>query len=153
MAESAGEQVYGPFHAQAKALHALDPEFFPDPEAPGTAVVGGAELSSARRECQLASQQGLLPKGHHRQGLAFGGTNHESNIAFTGESTIQASALSGVDMSFYAAQGIGKLGAKVYKIWQEAPGGLFLFGLNPRHARVTNFQNEVLRWQKESGMR
>ena len=31
--------------------------------------------------------------------------------------------------------------------------GLYVFGNNPNHTEVTNFQDEVLRWQRQQGLR
>ncbi|WBS04791.1 hypothetical protein OU994_11185 [Pseudoduganella sp. SL102] len=148
-----GQQVYGPHYERAKKLHDQNPEFFPHPDTPGTSVVSGASLQEARREYQVAVQQGVLPKGHHVQGLALGGKNTPENITFTGESTIPASTLNGLDLSFYSAAGHGKENAKILKIYQETPGGIFKFGLNPRHTEATVFQNQVLKWQRAQGLR
>lgn len=38
-------------------------------------------------------RRGELEKGHHIQGLAFGGKNEKINIKNTGESTIQQKSL------------------------------------------------------------
>jgi hypothetical protein len=148
-----GQRVYGPHYEQAKQLHAQNPDFFPKPDAAGTSVVSGTELLAARREYQVAAQQGTLQQGHHIQGLAFGGQNIQKNIIFTGESTIRASALDGLDLSFYKEAGYGKANAQIFKVYQETPGGVFQFGLNPRHTEATVFQNQVLKWQREQGIR
>jgi hypothetical protein len=148
-----GQQVYGPYYEQAKQLHAQNPSFFPDPDAPGTAIVSGSDLTAARAEYQSAAKAGDLPQGHHVQGLAFGGENTATNITFTGESTIRASQLDGLDLSFYSDLGYGKQNASVLKIYQETPGGVFQFGLNPVHTEATTFQNQVLLWQRQQGLR
>jgi len=120
---------------------------------PGTSIVKGTDLADARAEYQAMVQSGDLPAGHHVQGLAFGGDNVPENITFTGESTIRASDLQGVDLSFYNQEGYGKAGAQVLKIYQETPGGIFQFGLNPAHTEATTFQNQVLAWQRLMGLR
>ncbi|WP_224770977.1 hypothetical protein [Pseudomonas sp. FEN] len=152
-ASTAGQQVYGPYYEQAKQLHLQNPSFFPDPDAPGTAIVSGGDLQAARAEYQAAAQSGDLPKGHHIQGLSFGGENTVSNITFTGESTIRASKLDGLDLSFYSDLGYGKPNASILKIYQSSPDGVFQFGLNPSHTEATTFQNQVLLWQRQQGLR
>jgi hypothetical protein len=49
--------------------------------------------------------------------------------------------------------GYGKVNAAVFKIYQETPDSIFTFGVNPRHTEATVFQNQVLRWQREQGLR
>jgi hypothetical protein len=150
---TAGREIYGPHYEQAKQLHLENPDFFPDPDAPGTAVVSGTDLAAARSEYQAAVQAGDLPAGHHVQGLAFGGQNIPENLTFTGESTIRAAQLDGLDLSFYGKMGYGKPNAQVLKIYQETPDGIFRFGLNPAHTEATTFQNQVLSWQRAQGLR
>jgi hypothetical protein len=142
--ESIGQQVYGPYYNQAEQLHAQDPAFFADPDAPGTHVVGGSALKAARAEYQNMVASGSLPAGHHVQALALGGTNVSANIVATGESTIPVARLRGIDMSFYRRYGSG---AKSFKIYQ-LESGVYVFGLNPRHTLATVFQNAVFRWQR-----
>jgi hypothetical protein len=43
-----GQKVYRPFYEQAKQLYLEKPDFFPNPDAPGTAIVSGPELQAAR---------------------------------------------------------------------------------------------------------
>lgn len=115
--------------------------------------VSGGDLQAARAEYQAAVKSGSLPKGHHIQGLSLGGENTASNITFTGESTIRASKLEGLDLSFYSDLGYGKPNATVLKIYQSSPEGVFQFGLNPNHTEATTFQNQVLLWQRQQGLR
>lgn len=58
----------------------------------------------------------------------------------------------GLDTSFYHENGYDKKDPKVLKIHQRE-SGLYVFGNNTNHTEVTNFQNEVLRWQKQQGLR
>ncbi|WP_260445086.1 pre-toxin TG domain-containing protein [Listeria booriae] len=145
-----GKDVYGPYYDEAKQLHEENPKWFPDPDE--STIVKGDELKAMRDEYQSMVSRGELPKGHHRQGLSFGGDNIESNIQFTGESTIRRSELEGLDLDFYHQEGLGKENAKILKIHQTE-GGIFVFGNNPNHTEVTTFQNQVLKWQRESGLR
>ncbi|AQY52559.1 hypothetical protein UE46_12300 [Listeria weihenstephanensis] len=145
-----GKDVYGPYYDDAKRLHEENPSWFPDPDE--SKIVAGDELKAARDEYTSMVSRGELPKGHHRQGLSFGGENMESNIQFTGESTIRRSELEGLDLDFYHTEGLGKENAKILKIHQTE-GGLFVFGNNPNHTEVTTFQNKVLKWQRDSGLR
>ncbi|MFK4048902.1 hypothetical protein [Acinetobacter venetianus] len=36
---------------------------------------------------------------------------------------------------------------------KESPNGLFIFGNNPGHTEATIFQNAVLKWQRDQGLR
>jgi len=47
------------------------------------------------------SRKGDLEKGHHIQGLSFGGKNIDSNIKKTGESTIQRKQINDLNLDFY----------------------------------------------------
>ena len=145
-----GQEVYGPYYEEAVKRHVDNPKWYADPDA--SRIVAGEELKNARSQYQQMLRKGELPKGHHRQGLAFGGENVPENIQFTGESTIRRSELEGLDTSFYHENGYGKKDPKVLKIHQRE-SGLYVFGNNPNHTEVTNFQNEVLRWQRQQGLR
>lgn len=145
-----GQEVYGPYYEEAVKRHVDNPIWYADPDA--SRIVAGEELKQARSQYQQMLRKGELPKGHHRQGLAFGGENIPENIQFTGESTIRHSELEGLDISFYHENGYGKNDPKVLKIHQRE-SGLYVFGNNPNHTEVTNFQNEVLRWQRQQGLR
>ena len=145
-----GQEVYGPYYEEAVKRHVDNPIWYADPDA--SRIVAGEELKQARSQYQQKLSKGELPKGHHRQGLAFGGENIPENIQFTGESTIRHSELEGLDISFYHENGYGKKNPKVLKIHQRE-SGLYVFGNNPNHTEVTNFQNEVLRWQRQQGLR
>ncbi|CAH1225281.1 contractile injection system protein, VgrG/Pvc8 family [Paenibacillus sp. JJ-223] len=144
-----GKDVYGPHYEEAKSLHEQYPDFFGDPD--NHTIVQGKELANMRKEYDDYVSQGRLERGHHRDGLAFGGKNVPENIVFTGETTIQRSKLDGVDLDFYKQY--GKPNAKVLKLHQQSPGGIIVFGNNDRHTMATNFQNKVLRWQREVGLR
>lgn len=74
------------------------------------------------------------------------------NIAYTGESTIKSSKLEGLDLDFYTENGYGKENAKTLKI-HENEDGIIVFGNNPRHTVATSFQNKVLKWQRDNGLR
>ena len=145
-----GQEVYGPYYEEAVKRHVDNPIWYADPDA--SRIVAGEELKQARSQYQQKLSKGELPKGHHRQGLAFGGENIPENIQFTGESTIRHSELEGLDISFYHENGYGKKNPKVLKIHQRE-SGLYVFGNNPNHTEVTNFQNEVLRWQRQQDLR
>ena len=145
-----GQEVYGPYYEEAVKRHVDNPIWYADPDA--SRIVAGEELKQARSQYQQMLRKGELPKGHHRQGLAFGGENIPENIQFTGESTIRHSELEGLDISFYHENGYGKKDPKVLKIHQRE-SVLYVFGNNPNHTEVTNFQNEVLRWQRQQGLR
>ncbi|WP_216637156.1 hypothetical protein [Streptococcus gordonii] len=145
-----GRSVYGPYYDEAVKRHSEKPDWYADPDESKT--ISGEELSDARLEYQQMVRRGELEPGHHRQGLAFGGENTPENIQFTGESTIRRSELDGIDTSFYHENGYGKKDAKILKIHKNE-NGLYIFGNNPDHTEVTNFQNKVLRWQKNEGLR
>lgn len=145
-----GRSVYGPYYDEAVKRHAEKPDWYADPDE--SKIISGEELSDARLEYQQMVRRGELEPGHHRQGLAFGGENTPENIQFTGESTIRRSDLDGIDTSFYHENGYGKKDAKILKIHKNE-NGLYIFGNNPDHTEVTNFQNKVLRWQKNEGLR
>jgi hypothetical protein len=72
-------------------------------------------------------------------------------LAFTGETDILRSKLSGLDLGFYSTN-YGK-GAKKLKIYQATPLSPFQFGLNPRHTASTTFFNKVSRSQRKAGLR
>ncbi|EKQ50968.1 MAG: hypothetical protein A370_05250 [Clostridium sp. Maddingley MBC34-26] len=109
-------------------------------------------MDVARKEYNTLVSEGNLSKGHHNQGLAFGGQNIEENIIYTGESTIRKSDLKGLDLSFYSKNGYGKKGAKVLKI-HKTESGIYIFGNNSNHTEATKFQNKVLKWQRKNGLR
>lgn len=147
-----GREVYGPYYDEARALAKEKPDFFPDPDAPGTRVMTSAEVFDARRQYNQAVSQGLTTRGHHRQGLAFGGDPIAAeNIVFTGETTISRKLLKGVDLDFYVDY--GKVDAKRLMLHRDTLGGVLKFGPNPQHSEATSFQNKVLRWQREQGLR
>ncbi|PPA80716.1 hypothetical protein C4A76_25735 [Brevibacillus laterosporus] len=145
-----GKDVYGPHYEEAKKLHAENPEWYPNPDE--SAIVKGNELKKARKEYDTLVKDGTLEKGHHVQGLGMGGENVKSNIKFTGESTISNKNLEGLDLDFYHEMGYGKKNAKMLKI-HETENGIIVFGNNPKHTEVTNFQNKVFKWQRGKRLR
>ena len=145
-----GKGIYGPYYEEAVKRHAESPKWYANPDE--SRIVSGEELANARAEYRQMLQSGELPKGHHRQGLAFGGENVPENIQFTGETTIRSSELDKLDLSFYHKNGYGKKNPKILKMHQQE-SGLYLFGNNPKHTEVTNFQNKILKWQKKHGLR
>lgn len=50
---------------------------------------------------QSIVRRGEIEKGHHVQGLAFGGENVNTNIKVTGELTISTKQLDELDLDFY----------------------------------------------------
>ncbi|WP_431090338.1 contractile injection system protein, VgrG/Pvc8 family [Paenibacillus sp. 8b26] len=144
------EHVYGPYYDEAKKLHESNPEWYPNPDE--SKIVKGKDLKQARADYEALVRRGELDKGHHIQGLAFGGENANSNIKTTGESTIRREQLKELDMDFYHEMGYGKKNAKIFKIYQDEKG-IIHFGNNPQHTEVTVFQNKVLKWQRENGLR
>ncbi|PAD67427.1 hypothetical protein CHH83_18865 [Bacillus sp. 7586-K] len=115
-------------------------------------MVKGKELKEARADYRALIRRGELEQGHHRQGLAFGGENVNSNIQKTGESSIRRKEIADLNLDFYHEMGYGKKNAKVLKI-HENENGIIVFGNNPKHTEVTNFQNKVLKWQRDNGKR
>ncbi|AHN22397.1 hypothetical protein T479_14520 [Lysinibacillus varians] len=147
---SSGRDVYGPYYDEAKKLHETKPDWYPNPDE--SKIVKGKELKEARVDYQTLVRRGELEKGHHKQGLSFGGENVSSNIKKTGESTIRQKEIDELDLDFYHEMGYGKENAKILKI-HENEKGIIVFGNNPQHTEVTVFQNKVLKWQKENGKR
>ncbi|EST10770.1 ribonuclease YeeF family protein [Sporolactobacillus laevolacticus] len=145
-----GEEVYGPYYDEAKKLHESNPEWYPNPDE--STIVKGKELKEVRADYQALVRRGELEKGHHIQGLAFGGENVTLNIKITGESTIRSDQIDDLNLDFYHEMGYGKKDAKILKI-HENEEGIILFGNNPQHTQVTTFQNKVLKWQREDGRR
>ncbi|QXE01502.1 LXG domain-containing protein [Terribacillus sp. DMT04] len=143
-------EVYGPYYEEAKKLHDSNPDWYPNPDE--SSIVKANELKEARADYQALVRRGELEKGHHRQGLAFGGENLNSNIKKTGESTIRREQIDNLNLDFYHEVGYGKKDAKVLKI-HENEDGIILFGNNPQHTEVTTFQNRVLKWQRVNGKR
>ena len=92
-------QYLGPHYDRAKTLAQRDPAFFPDPDTTTFRVVVGDELDAART---TFVDSGL--RGHHRHPLAHGGPAipEQSGLVFTGESTIRASQLEGLDLNSVA---------------------------------------------------
>ena len=144
-----GKDIYGPYYDEAKKLHEENPNWYPNPDE--SYIVKDDELKFVRDEYNSMVSTGELEKGHHRQGLAFGGENVDTNIQFTGESTIKSEKLEDLDLEFYHTQGYGKKNAKILKIHQTE-NGIFVFGNNPNHTEVTTFQNKVLKWQRDNGL-
>jgi hypothetical protein len=142
--------VLGPHHDTVLEAHNANPDWVAHPDE--WRIVEGAELKRARREYQQMVRNGELPTGHHRLGLADGGTNTADNIQFTGESTIAFDKFSDGGNEWYAEAGYGQ-GTQIAKIHQLSEGGLFVFGANPDHTSVTNLQNLVHNWQKSVGLR
>ncbi|MBA4538801.1 hypothetical protein H1Z61_17135 [Bacillus aquiflavi] len=145
-----GKDVYGPYYDDAKKLYKQNPDWYPNPDE--STIVKGEELTRVRNEYDTLVKNGVLEKGHHKKGLSFGGENVPENIKFTGESTIKSSEFNGLDMDFYHELGYGKENVKMLKIHQTE-NGVFIFGNNPSHTEVTKFQNKVLRWRKQNGLR
>lgn len=143
-------EVYGPYYDEAKKLYEKNPDWYPNPDE--STVVKGDELKEVRADYQALVRRGELEKGHHRQGLAFGGENVNSNIQKTGESTIRREQIDDLNLDFYHEMGYGKKDAKILKI-HENEDGIILFGNNPQHTEVTTFQNKVLKWQRDKGKR
>ncbi len=147
---SSSKDVYGPYYDEAKKLHETTPDWYPNPDE--STIVKGKELKEARADYQALVRRGELEKGHHVQGLSFGGENVSSNIKNTGESTIRREQIDDLNLDFYHEMGYGKENAKVLKI-HENENGIIVFGNNPQHTEVTVFQNKVLKWQRENGKR
>ncbi|MGX5561239.1 WXG100 family type VII secretion target [Bacillus thuringiensis] len=147
---SSSKDVYGPYYDEAKKLHENTPDWYPNPDE--STIVKGKELKEARADYQALVRRGELEKGHHVQGLSFGGENVSSNIKNTGESTIRREQIDDLNSDFYHEMGYGKENAKVLKI-HENEKGIIVFGNNPQHTEVTVFQNKVLKWQRENGQR
>jgi len=78
--------------------HVDNPKWYANPDE--SRVVAGEELKQARSQYQRMLRKDELQKGHHKQGLIFGGENVSKNIQFTGESTIRHSELEGLDTGF-----------------------------------------------------
>ncbi|WLV24290.1 hypothetical protein QR721_11690 [Aciduricibacillus chroicocephali] len=150
VSNSSSKDVYGPYYDEAKKLHETNPDWYPNPDE--STIVKDKELKEARADYQALVRRGELEKGHHVQGLSFGGENTSSNIKNTGESTIRREQIDDMDLEFYHEMGYGKENAKVLKI-HENEKGIIVFGNNPKHTEVTVFQNKVLKWQRESGKR
>ncbi|WP_052736721.1 contractile injection system protein, VgrG/Pvc8 family [Paenibacillus algorifonticola] len=148
--EDTVNEVYGPYYDEAKKLYESNPDWYPNPDE--SRIVKGNELKEARAEYEAMVRRGQLEKGHHVQGLAFGGENVDSNIKITGESTISRTKLNELELDFYNQMGYGKKNAKVLKIY-ENENGIIVFGNNPQHTEVTVFQNKVLKWQRENKKR
>jgi hypothetical protein len=155
-----GKDIFGPHYDEAKQLFKEDPKFFCDPDA--CTVVQGEEHKKARSEYNKLTSREKLKKGHHVQGLAFGGENVDNNIVHTGESTISRSKLTKAQQEEYANPQNGytqKKDFKIAKITEDREGTIvsngvkYKLGLNERHTRATNFQNKVLKWQRETGLR
>ncbi|EEL89203.1 hypothetical protein bcere0029_9140 [Bacillus cereus AH1272] len=147
---SSSKDVYGLYYDEAKKLHETNPDWYPNPDE--STIVKGKELKEARADYQALVRRGELEKGHHVQGLSFGGENVSSNIKNTGESTIRREQIDDLNLDFYHEMGYGKENAKVLKI-HENEKGIIVFGNNPQHTEVTVFQNKVLKWQRENGKR
>ncbi|MEK5439959.1 MULTISPECIES: hypothetical protein [Paenibacillus] len=147
---ASGKDEYGPYYDEAKKLHESNPDWYPNTDE--SIVVKGEELKQARADYEALVRRGELEKGHHVQGLSFGGENVDSNIKITGESTIRREKLEDLDLDFYHEMGYGKENAKVLKIFQNK-NGIILFGNNPTHTEVTVFQNKILKWLRDNGKR
>ena len=145
-----GKDVWGPYYDDAKRMHDEHPEWLADPDR--STVVAGEDLKAMRSDYEAKVRNGALEPGHHRQGLAFGGTNTPDNIQPTGEHTIRASELDGVDLGFYSEAGYGKNNPTVLKTHQ-GESGILEFGNNPMHTTVTALQNQALAWQRPQGLR
>ncbi|MFB8375152.1 hypothetical protein [Paenibacillus taichungensis] len=143
-------EVYGPYYDEAKKLHESNPDWYPNPDE--SSIVKGKELKQARADYEALVRRGELKKGHHKQGLSFGGKNVDENIKITGESTIRREKIEDLDLDFYHEKGYGKKDAKVLKIYEDEKG-IIHFGNNPKHTEVTVFQNKVLKWQRDTGKR
>ncbi|GED57625.1 contractile injection system protein, VgrG/Pvc8 family [Brevibacillus formosus] len=155
-----GKEIFGPHYDEGKRLYEEDPEFYCDPDI--CTIVQGKELKKARAEYNKLSNRKKLKKGHHVQGLAFGGKNVDSNIVHTGESTISRTKLTKEQIEEYANPENGYTKNKDFKFAKitEDPEGKIVrdgvnyrFGLNERHTRATTYQNKVLEYQRSVGLR
>ncbi|MEK3953157.1 MULTISPECIES: hypothetical protein [unclassified Psychrobacillus] len=84
-------------------------------------------------------RKGEIEKGHHKQGLSFGGENVNSNIKKTGESSNRREQIDDLDLDFYRELGYGKKDAKVLKI-HENEDSIILFSNNPQHTELLPFK-------------
>ncbi len=144
------QEYLGPYLEKINQLFATDPVYLPEPGTAKFQVITGRSLSNARRHFQHSGM-----RGHHQHPIAHGGPvipTEPGGLVFTGEGQISAKRLDGLDLGFYGGT-YGTPGAKVLKIHQPEPGGIFRFGPNPRHTRATSFWNEVERWQRANGVR
>ena len=153
-----GKKVFGPYYDEAVKLFKENSDFFPNPDS--CTIVQGEELAMMRKKYDSMAASGQLERGHHIKGLAFGGKNVQSNIVHTGESTIRRSKLTLEQQHQYYAQGYtSNPNYKIAKIVENPNGTIIVngkkysFGLNNSHTEATNFQNKVLRWQRNKGLR
>ena len=153
-----GKAIFGPYYDKAVKLYKEKPDFFPDPDT--CEIIQGEELKLRRQQYDSMAASKKLKRGHHVKGLAFGGENVQSNIVHTGESTIKRSKLTEEQQRQYYEQGYTKNpNYKIAKIVEDPEGTIYVrgkrysFGLNESHKEATNFQNEVLKWQREVGLR
>ena len=153
-----GKEIFGPYYEEAVRLFQQNPDFFPDPDK--CTIVQGAELERMREQYDSMAVAGDLERGHHRQGLAFGGDNIKENIVHTGESTVRRGELTLEQQRQYYEQGYtSNPNYKIAKIVEDPNGTVnvrgrtYSFGLNDSHTSATNFQNKVIRWQRKVGLR
>ena len=86
------------FYEETVKRHVDNSKWYANPDE--SRVVAGEELKQARSQYQRMLRKDELQKGHHKQGLIFGGENVSKNIQFTGKSTIRHSELEGLDTGF-----------------------------------------------------
>ena len=153
-----GRAVYGPYYEEALRLYVENPDFFPDPDQ--CSIVQGEEYSKMRIQYERMVASGQLERGHHIQGIAFGGENTKDNIVFTGESTIKREYLpSELQNEYYEKGYTNKKDYRIVKIVEDNNGSInhkgknYSFGLNQNHTKATNFQKKVIKWQREVGVR
>ena len=144
-----GKAVYGPYYEEAIRRYKEKPDWYPNPDE--SSIVQGDELKEMREEYEAMVKRGELPRGHHRQGLAFGGENEASNIQHTGETRVKLSTLAKTEYDAYIANG-GNPDNKWVNSYEDSSGRI-IHTPNPNHTEVTVFQNEVLRWQRSVGLR
>src|SRR5699024_1189295 len=98
-----GKNVYVPYYDEAKELYEKNPEGYPNPDKSN--IVKGQELKEARADYHAMTRRGELEKGHHIQGLSFGGKNIDSNIKKTGELNSKRKKMKELNLYFYHEMG------------------------------------------------
>ncbi|MDE7275033.1 MAG: hypothetical protein K2N95_18640 [Lachnospiraceae bacterium] len=79
--DARARRILGPYYDEILKMHEQNPELYEHPNK--YRIVEGEEYDNTRKEYDRMTSRGDLPRGHHRLGIADGGKNVPSNIAYT----------------------------------------------------------------------
>jgi len=144
-----GRDYLGPFYEELKALHASDPDYFPNPDEVTFRIVKTAEKNALRNEFESAGG-----RGHHKHPLAHGGAAipEEGGLAYTGETYFNKAKAPDLEWGWYESYG-NPSAQKTAWFAPDEEAGILIPGKNLRHEAANRFWKRVEAWQRREGLR